>query len=159
MPENAATLHYFNITSEPDISDFAKGINRLIEETFTGFKNIIGSKVAEDKYSTAFFKATYNLPGSIECGITERVVFKSYEAYYLKNSSAAEPYLELEKLSDKVAVALGNRYMQRAIEDGTLFTESSKVDINSGWVIEVKEEKGRGNTFNIFIRVNEQTKY
>ena len=157
MPENAATLHYFDIPNEPDISDFAKGINRLIAESFTGFKNIIGRKVSEDKYSTTIFKSTYSLPGSMECGIIEKVVFKSYEAYYLKNSTAANSYLVLEKLSDKVAAALGKKYVRLATESGTLFTESSKADVNSSWLVEVKKENGKANTFDILIRVNEQT--
>lgn len=159
MPENATTLHYFNISGEPDTTAFASGVSRLITESVIGFKNILGSKIAEDKYSTTFFKSTYCLPGSMECGITEKVVFKSYEAYYLKNSAAADAYLVLEKLSDKVAGALGKKYVRLATENGTLFTESSKANVTGSWVIEVKKEKGKGNTFNILIRVNEQTNY
>jgi hypothetical protein len=58
-----------------------------------------------------------------------------------------------------VASALGKKYVRMATENGTLFTETSKAGVNSSSIIEVIKEKGKGNTFNILIRVNEQTNY
>ena len=60
------------------------------------------------------------------------------------------------QLHHKVATALGKKYVRLAIEDGTLFTESSMADVNSSWIIKVKIEKGKGKTFNLLLCIQEQ---
>ena len=105
---------------------------------------------------STIYQAEFCLAGAIKCDIAERVVFKTYEAYFRKNAVIADAYAETEKWSKKVADALGKNYVLHPIENGTLFTESSRADVNGSWILEVKKEKGKGKTVNILLRIEEQ---
>ena len=158
MPENAGTLHYFNISNEPGTSAFAKGISQLISAASSGFKNILGRPVLDGTFLKTY-QSNYCLPGALDCEIEEVAVFKHYKACFSRNVAATVVETELQKLADYVSSSLGKKYMWCSIENGFGFIESTNASVFYSPLIEVIKEKEKGNKFNILIRVNEQTKY
>ncbi|NVO19890.1 MAG: hypothetical protein HXX13_09320 [Bacteroidetes bacterium] len=155
MPENAATVHYFNLSNDQDASDFASGLRRLASEAYRGFTNVLGSLVLDDTLSKSY-RSEYCLPGALECEIEETAVFKHFKAYFGGDLDITVAEAELRKLKDQIGQALGKKYVWRATGNGIGFIESTKTEINSEPLIEAIKEKETGNKFTILIRVNEQ---
>ena len=155
LPAHAEPLAYVTIPRAADTTLFGRDLRRMVVESQTAFKNIIGEHSGVGNLQI-FYNSSFCVTRA-SCQIVEDLISKSCRLLFAVDIPGEAADKWIKGLIAMLASALGNNYALTILEDGVSygFSEISKITDSYSPLIVLKKEKNNTDKFSITITIKE----
>ena len=158
LPAHAAPVAYVNIPRAADTTLFGRELRRIVVESQTAFKNIMGEEIGVVNFKTMY--ASSFCVARASCMIVKDLIFKSCRLLFAGKIPAEQADKWIKGLIPMLASALGNQYALTILEDGVSygFSEISKITDSYTPLIVLNKEKNDTGIFSVTVTIKEPGK-